>query len=122
MMSASEPTATFATRLVSNRGRDEHCRAAPRMVSAYVAAVVAKLRDLAPYAAIELLVPGGSLMALLLWLYRQRKKSVVFSDSPDTLPVSGSKPLRRGRRRIHVATFLRTCSERTLLRNRNECA
>jgi hypothetical protein len=60
------------------------------MVSAYTAAVVAKLRDLAPYAAIELLLPGGSLMALLLWLYRRRKKSGIFSDSPDTLPVPGS--------------------------------
>jgi hypothetical protein len=38
------------------------------------AAVVAKLRDLAPYAVIELVLPGGSLMALLLWLYRRRKR------------------------------------------------
>jgi len=43
--------------------------------SSYTAAAVAKLRDLAPYAAIELLLPGGSLMALLLWLYRRRKKA-----------------------------------------------
>jgi hypothetical protein len=33
--------------------------------------VVAKLRDLAPYAAMELVLPGGSLMALLVWLYRR---------------------------------------------------
>jgi hypothetical protein len=31
------------------------------------------LREFAPYAAIELLLPGGSLMALLLWFYRRRK-------------------------------------------------
>jgi hypothetical protein len=37
----------------------------------YAAVVVAKLRDLAPYAVIELVLPGGSLMALLLWLYRR---------------------------------------------------
>ncbi|MGO9935971.1 MAG: hypothetical protein ACLPV8_29800 [Steroidobacteraceae bacterium] len=37
-------------------------------------ALVSKLRDLAPYAAIELILPGGSLMALLLWLYRRQKK------------------------------------------------
>jgi hypothetical protein len=30
------------------------------------------LRSLGPYAAIELLMPGGSLIALLLWLYRHR--------------------------------------------------
>jgi hypothetical protein len=38
---------------------------------AYAAAAVAKLKDLAPYAAIELVLPGGSLVALLLWLYRR---------------------------------------------------
>jgi hypothetical protein len=34
-----------------------------------------RLRSLAPYAVIELVMPGGSLMALLLWLYRHRKKA-----------------------------------------------
>jgi hypothetical protein len=34
-------------------------------------AVVAKLKGLAPYAAIGLVVPGGSVIALLLWLYRR---------------------------------------------------
>jgi hypothetical protein len=38
---------------------------------AYAAAAAAKLRDLAPYALMELVLPGGSLMALLLWLYRR---------------------------------------------------
>jgi hypothetical protein len=37
------------------------------------AAVLAKLRDLAPYAAIELVLPGGSLIALVLWFYRRRR-------------------------------------------------
>lgn len=36
--------------------------------------VAAKLRKLAPYAAMELVLPGGSVMALLLWLYRRQKK------------------------------------------------
>jgi hypothetical protein len=36
--------------------------------------VVSGLRDVAPYAALELLLPGGSLMALLLWLYRRHKR------------------------------------------------
>jgi hypothetical protein len=35
--------------------------------------VIALLKELAPYAAIELLLPGGSLMALTLWFYRRRK-------------------------------------------------
>ena len=41
--------------------------------SAYAAAVIARLKVLAPYALIELVLPGGSVMALLLWLYRRRK-------------------------------------------------
>jgi hypothetical protein len=35
--------------------------------------VFEKLRQLAPYALIELLLPGGTLLALGLWLYRRRK-------------------------------------------------
>ena len=47
-------------------------------VRAHIAAVVAKLRAVAPYALLELILPGGSVMALLLWLYRrQRKVSVL---------------------------------------------
>jgi len=78
MTSASEPTATFNSRLVSNRSRDAQSKTAPRKLSAYTTAVVAKLRDLAPYAAIELLLPGGSLMALLLWVYRRHKRLPFF--------------------------------------------
>jgi hypothetical protein len=32
-----------------------------------------KLKELAPYAALELIMPGGSVMALLLWLYRRHR-------------------------------------------------
>jgi hypothetical protein len=39
-----------------------------------MSAVIAKLRNLAPYAALELVMPGGSVMAILLWLYRRRKQ------------------------------------------------
>jgi hypothetical protein len=46
----------------------------PRKFRAYAVTVVGKLRDLAPYAVIELVLPGGSLMALLLWIYRRQKK------------------------------------------------
>jgi len=37
-----------------------------------IARVPALLRSLGPYAAIELLLPGGSIIALLIWLYRHR--------------------------------------------------
>ena len=49
----------------------------PRIFRAYAALVAAKLRDLAPYAAMELVLPGGSLMALLLWLYRRHGRAAV---------------------------------------------
>ena len=32
---------------------------------------IAQLKVLAPYAVLELVLPGGSLMAILLWLYRR---------------------------------------------------
>ena len=41
--------------------------------SAYLAAVASKLRNLAPYAAIALVLPGGSLIALLMWFYHRRQ-------------------------------------------------
>jgi len=34
--------------------------------------VPAQLGALGPYLAIELILPGGSILALLLWLYRHR--------------------------------------------------
>ena len=41
--------------------------------------IIAKLRSAAPYALMELILPGGSLMALLLWLYRRRKRDPAFA-------------------------------------------
>src|ERR1700694_2302278 len=73
MMSASEPTATF------NSNRDAQSKATPWVSSGcYTAAVIARLREIAPYAALELILPGGSLGAFLLWLYRRQKKSSFF--------------------------------------------
>jgi hypothetical protein len=74
MMPAGESTAIFTFGLVSSGSREAQRKTAPRLWRAYTAAVVAKLRDLGPYAAI-LVLPGGSVMALLLWLYRRQKKA-----------------------------------------------
>ena len=38
----------------------------------WLSRVPAQLGALGPYLAIELIMPGGSLLALLLWLYRRR--------------------------------------------------
>jgi hypothetical protein len=42
-------------------------------MSAAVKAAATALRQFGPYAAIELLLPGGSLVAILLWLYRRHR-------------------------------------------------
>jgi len=35
--------------------------------------LLAQLRALSPYLAVELLLPGGSLIALALWLYNRKQ-------------------------------------------------
>jgi hypothetical protein len=76
MMSASESTPTLISWLVFNPGRDAHHGTAPRVWSGHRAAIVARLWELAPYAAI-LILPGGSLMALVLLLYRRQKRVAI---------------------------------------------
>jgi hypothetical protein len=56
--------------------RDARWTLASRPWLGYAAVVIEKLRVLAPYAAMELILPGGSVMALLLWLYRRRKNGI----------------------------------------------
>jgi hypothetical protein len=75
MTFASKSTATFNAGPESTGGRGAPSGTPPRTWSAHTAAVVAKLREFAPYAAMELVMPGGSLMALGLWLYRRQRKA-----------------------------------------------
>jgi len=42
-----------------------------------IRAIRGVLRELAPYAAIELVLPGGSILAILCWLYRRRRAAVL---------------------------------------------
>ncbi len=51
------------------------CMLAALKLNARSGEIVGKLRAVAPYALIELILPGGSVMALLLWLYRRRKRA-----------------------------------------------
>jgi hypothetical protein len=46
-----------------------------RTLGAWAAIVFVRLKDVAPYALIELLLPGGSVLALTLWFYRRRQKA-----------------------------------------------
>jgi hypothetical protein len=65
--------------LLPNHGRFARKVPAPGSLGGYAMAVVRRLRDIAPYAAMELVLPGGSLMAVLLWLYRRQKKAPEFA-------------------------------------------
>ena len=78
MMSATESIPTLSSWLVFNPNRDAQRGTAPRMWSGHRPAVVARLRRLAPYAAL-LALPGGSVLTLLLLLYR-RQKSFAFAQ------------------------------------------
>lgn len=43
-----------------------------------------RTREFAPYAAIEILLPGGSLLALVFWLLRRRmkkRKAIISANS-----------------------------------------
>lgn len=42
------------------------------MKDSWIEWIVVQLRGLGPYLALELILPGGSLLALALWLYRHR--------------------------------------------------
>jgi hypothetical protein len=55
-------------------GAAELASARSTLVS-WAARGLALVRSLGPYAAIELLLPGGSVLALLLWLYRRQRKA-----------------------------------------------
>ena len=99
-MFAGESTATFKAGPESAGSRGAPCRTPPRTWSAHTAAVVAKLREFAPYAALELVMPGGSLMALGLWLYRRQRKVSLLPRTPALL----AEVSRRGELILESAT------------------
>jgi hypothetical protein len=77
--------AQFGIRLIASQWRPSEMNMMSGKLKAYAVAAVARLRILAPYAAIELILPGGSVMALLLWLYRRQKKLPGFAASLNAL-------------------------------------
>jgi hypothetical protein len=83
------------------------------------AKVVALLRDLGPYAAIELLLPGGSLLALGLWMYSRHKSGKPLLPFNVRVPLSAARRLRASSgsavRRLPGFDFLNR-----RLRSRNE--
>lgn len=70
-------TSTFKTAFSAKGRRLARYIPVTLNLPAATAAILGKLRELAPYALIELILPGGSVMALLLWLYRRQRKAPV---------------------------------------------
>jgi hypothetical protein len=60
---------------LAQNGRLERWTWVLRTLGAYAAAVALKFKNFAPYALMVLVVPGGTLMAPLLWFYRRRSAS-----------------------------------------------
>ena len=54
------------------------------VMSLRIAKIIACIRQAAPYLAIELILPGGSIIALILWLLRNR------AGRPEHSTASGS--------------------------------
>jgi hypothetical protein len=65
--------------LPTKHGLIARCMSAPDSFGDYGMAVIRRLRGLAPYAVMELVLPGGSLLAALLWLYRRYKNASEFT-------------------------------------------
>lgn len=78
-MTSTNSTSSTRARAIWRVPRWTH---ALRNCGLYAEAAIVRLKVLAPYALIELILPGGSVMALLLWLYRQRKNGVGFGRVP----------------------------------------
>jgi hypothetical protein len=62
------------------------------LLKAWIARLPAWLRRLGPYAAIELLLPGGSVIALLIWVCRHRANLGVRPASARGIPPHLSLP------------------------------
>jgi hypothetical protein len=68
---AAAPTSNYAISLQgASAVSSEKSRSAR---DGWMAAAIAGLKEFGPYAAIELVLPGGSLIAILLWLHRRRR-------------------------------------------------
>jgi hypothetical protein len=78
---SSYPNWIFNTGLAPIWRRVERSLLGKRTLGAWTTMIFARLKDLAPYAVIELLLPGGSVFALTLWFYRRRKRVPALSET-----------------------------------------
>jgi hypothetical protein len=63
----------------------------PRKRGARLDRLAAFAYELGPYLTIELVLPGGSLIALLLWLHRRIHRSRLTARIPTTQPHSSKR-------------------------------
>lgn len=57
----------------------ERCPLGTRTLGAWAPLIFARLKEFGPYAMMELVLPGGSVLALSVWLYRRRKKAAALA-------------------------------------------
>ena len=78
----------------SDAVNDGRWRRWPRMLRDASARAVRAIRSLGPYVAIELFLPGGSIIALALWTYRRRRAARGDTAVPSTalMPMAGRGP------------------------------
>ena len=58
----------------------------------WIVRLAGAVRALGPYAAIELLVPGGTLIALAVWAYRNRQSLVARARRVSSRPQASGLP------------------------------
>lgn len=83
-------------------------------IAAWIRRAAAFVKGFGPYAAIELILPGGSIVALVLWLYRRHQKEASESRS-QARSRTAITPARRRHASCPGAVFTRggpaaTCS------------
>src|ERR1700677_1920481 len=103
--------------------RDERWTRALRNWIGSAAAVIARFKALAPYALIELVLPGGSVVALLLWLYRRQMKGAAgLYTSLFGLACGSVRPSRVGRPQGAATTVPRAlpCRARCITPHRHK--
>jgi hypothetical protein len=86
MSLAQQPTAS------GHAVNDSSWRRWPRSLRDAIARAVGSIRSVGPYVAIELLLPGGSIIALALWTYRRRRATRGSASTVSTAAV----PAERG--------------------------
>jgi hypothetical protein len=75
MIAAASAAPTSKSVTASPRAGGVSSGKARGVLHGWMAAAIAGLKEFGPYVAIELVLPGGSLIAILLWLHRRRRFS-----------------------------------------------